>query len=96
MIIVSGHLQVDPARRNEYLETCREVVVQARSTAGCLDFAISADLVSPGRINIVERWDAQSTVDTFRGSGVGDDQGAMIISAQISEFDVRTERRLAP
>ncbi len=95
MIIVSGHLQVDPAQRDTYLQTCRAVVSEARSTAGCLGYALSADLVDPGRINILERWDSQATVDAFRGSGVGEEQEAMIVSAQVSEFDVETERRLA-
>jgi hypothetical protein len=50
MIIVSGHLVVDPAQRDAYLDTCREVVDAARTTDGCLDFAISADLQDPARI----------------------------------------------
>ena len=58
-IVVAGHLIVDPAGRAAYLADCREVVRQARLAAGCLDFAISADLLDPGRINIFERWESR-------------------------------------
>jgi hypothetical protein len=42
-------MTVAPAARANYLAGCTEVVRQARSTAGRLDFAISADLLDPGR-----------------------------------------------
>lgn len=41
-------------------------VEQGRRAAGCLDIAISADLIDPGRINIFERWESQEAVETFR------------------------------
>jgi hypothetical protein len=40
----------EPETRDDYLSTCVEVVRQARASAGCLDFAISADLLDPGPI----------------------------------------------
>ena len=46
------------------------------------------------RINVFERWDSQDAVEAFRGSGPGDEQAAMIVSASVSEFDVSGERRL--
>jgi len=48
-VVVAGHLMVDPADRTAYLEDCRSVVQEARQAEGCLDFAISADLIDPGR-----------------------------------------------
>jgi hypothetical protein len=51
MVIVAGHLIVDPIRPREYLSDCVDVVRAARATDGCLDFALSADLIDPGRIN---------------------------------------------
>ena len=76
MVIVAGHITVAPQQRESYLAGCVRVVEQARGAAGCLDFAISADLVDPGRINVFERWESQAAVDTFRGSGPSDEQGA--------------------
>lgn len=45
MIIVAGHLLVSPEERERYIQGCVSVVEQARSSPGCLDFAITADLV---------------------------------------------------
>jgi len=94
MVIVSGHLIVDEDVRDDYLADCADVVAQARRAPGCLDFAISADVLDPGRINVFERWSSQSAVEEFRGSGTRRDQAAMINSASVSEYDVSGERRL--
>jgi quinol monooxygenase YgiN len=56
MVIVAGHVTVEARQRASYLAECAAVVEQARATAGCLDFAVSADLIHPGRVNIFERW----------------------------------------
>lgn len=88
MIIVAGHLIVDPDHRETYLADCVAVVRQARHTAGCLDFCLSADLIDPARINILERWQSRQDLDTFRGSGPGDDQQAAINDAAVAEYDV--------
>ena len=45
MFIVAGHITVDPKQRESYLAGSVSVVDKARAAAGCLDFAISADLV---------------------------------------------------
>jgi quinol monooxygenase YgiN len=95
MVIVAGHLVVDPAERHAYLAGCVEVVQAARVADGCLDFAISADLVDDGRINVLERWESQEAVEAFRGSGVSDEQGAAIRSASMSEHDISATRELS-
>ena len=94
MVIVAGHLVVDPQHRDDYLTGCVEVVRQARRAAGCLDFSMSADLLDNGRINIFERWESQAAVDAFRGSGPSDEQGAEILTASVAEYDVADERSL--
>ena len=94
MVIVAGHLLMDPHRRESYLADCASVVEQARRAPGCLDFSISADLVVPGRINILERWECQADVERFRGSGPSEEQGAAMLSAAVSEYDVADVRPL--
>ena len=94
MIIVAGHLIVDPEGRKTYLEGCVAVVEQARGAHGCLDYSLSADLVDPGRINIFERWESQSDVEKFRGSGSSDEQNAVILGASVAEYDVADVRPL--
>ena len=94
MLIVAGHLSVDPAGRDDYLQGCVAVVEAARSAPGCLDFAISADLVDPGRIQVYERWESQEDVEAFRGSGPSGDQQAAVLGAAVVEYDVAGERPL--
>lgn len=94
MVIVAGQLFVDPARREAYLAGCIDVVEQARRAAGCLDFAITADLIDPGRINVFERWDTREAVEAFRGSGPSDEQATEIISASVAEYDIAEVRSL--
>jgi len=94
MVIVAGHLILDPDQRESYLAGCVSVVEQARSTAGCLDFSITADLVDAGRIVIFERWTSQYAVEAFRGAGPTDDQSAALLAASVSEYDVTATRSL--
>jgi quinol monooxygenase YgiN len=94
MVIVAGHLVVDPQQRDAYVSDCVEAVRQARRAAGCLDFAVSADPVDPGRVNIFERWESQAAVEAFRGSGPSDEQSAAIVAASVAEYDVEAERPL--
>jgi quinol monooxygenase YgiN len=94
VVIVAGHLVVDPEERDDYLAGCVEVVRQARRAPGCLDFSLSADLLEPGRVNIFERWESVAAVQAFRGSGPSDEQGAAIRSASVAEYDIGDERSL--
>jgi len=95
MVIVAGHITVEPQERESYVAGCVSVVEQARGAAGCLDFAITADLVDPGRVNIFERWESQAAVDAFRGSGPSDEQGAALLSASVAEYDIADVRLLS-
>ena len=52
MVIVAGHITVDPEQRESCLAAFVRVVETARRADGCLDFAITADLLDPGRVNL--------------------------------------------
>lgn len=88
MVIVAGPIVVEPDQRESYLVGCKGVVEQARSAPGCLEFAITADLLDPGRVDIFERWETQAAVEAFRGSGPSDEQSAAMLSASVAEYDV--------
>ncbi|MEU4313858.1 antibiotic biosynthesis monooxygenase family protein [Nocardia sp. NPDC024068] len=94
MVIVAGYILVDPETRDAYLTGCADVVDQARSAPGCLDFALSADLTDPARVNIFERWESREAVETFRGAGTGDEQNAVIRAASVAEYDIAAVRSL--
>jgi len=88
MIIVAGALTVDPHGRDAYLEGCASVVAAARKAQGCLDFALSPDLLNQGRINVYERWDSEEDLHRFRGSGPDDGQRAALLNVQVNEWAV--------
>jgi quinol monooxygenase YgiN len=88
VLIVAGSLYVDPDRRDAYLADCVEVVRQARSAPGCVDFAISADLVEPGRINVYERWESDEQLLDFRGSGPAGEQAVAILGAEVHRYRI--------
>jgi quinol monooxygenase YgiN len=92
MVIAAGHIAVDPEQRESYLAGCMSVVRKARRADGCLDFAITADLLDPGRVNLFERWESQAAVETLRGSGPSKKQGAATRSVSVAEYDIADVR----
>jgi quinol monooxygenase YgiN len=94
MVIVAGHITVDPERRESYLAGSMSVIEKARGAAGCLDFAITADLIDPGRVNLFERWGSQAAVKAFRRSAPRNKQGAAMLSGSVAEYDIADERPL--
>ncbi len=94
MVIVAGHITVEPQQRESYLAGCVSVVERARGAAGCLDFAITAEPIDPGRVNVFERWESQEALETVRGSGPGNEQGAAMLSVSVAEYDIADVRPL--
>jgi quinol monooxygenase YgiN len=74
MVIVAGHITVEPQQRESYLAGCVRIVGQGRPAVGCFDVAICADPVDPGRVNIFERWELQVALETFVSSGPDTEQ----------------------
>ncbi|ACV78600.1 putative quinol monooxygenase [Nakamurella multipartita] len=88
MVIVAGHLIVDPAGRTQYLAGCTDAVRAARAAPGCLDFALGADLLDPARVNVFERWTSPAALAAFRGQGPSEGQLDEIRRFSIDEFVV--------
>ncbi|MGH3823024.1 MAG: putative quinol monooxygenase [Pseudonocardiaceae bacterium] len=88
MIIIAGWLQVDHVDRDRYVTDCITVVRQARTSPGCLDFAITADPIEPDRINVYERWETDAHLERFRGSGPDTDQIAQIRDIHIRKYRI--------
>lgn len=88
MIIVRGYLIVDADQRTEYLHGCTAVVEQAREVPGCIDFALSADLVDAERVNVFECWETRAALEAFRGDGPDQAQQDLIRFVDIHEHEV--------
>ncbi len=88
MIIVSGKIYVAPHTRAAFVAQSLEAVASARSTVGCRDFVVAADPLEADRVNVYEAWESMETLLAFRGDGVGDDLSALIVRADVQEYEV--------
>jgi quinol monooxygenase YgiN len=88
MLIIAGHLIVDPTDRDGYVADCVKVVEAARGSAGCLDFVLTADTTDQARINVYERWDSDEELMAFRGSGPDDETSARILDADVRKYRI--------
>jgi quinol monooxygenase YgiN len=68
-IIVSGTIHVDPTLREAFLRVRVPILAHAREAPGCLDFALSADLLDAGRVNVYERWRSREDLLAYRAGG---------------------------
>ena len=86
MLIVAGHLVVDPADRDGLVAESAEAVAQARVAPGCLDFAVSADPLDQRRVNVLERWESEETLLAFRGAGTSGEMATRILDADVRRY----------
>jgi quinol monooxygenase YgiN len=88
MLIIAGKIYVDAAARDNYLAGCLSVITQARASAGCLDFVLSADPIEPDRINVYEHWESDAHLMKFRGSGPSSEQQEEIRDAHVEKYRI--------
>ncbi|WIY02080.1 antibiotic biosynthesis monooxygenase family protein [Amycolatopsis mongoliensis] len=88
MIIVAGWLAVAPEDRDAYLESCVEAVRLAREAPGCLEYALGANLLDPGRVTVYERWESDEDLERFRGAEPSDEQAARILDASVARYRI--------
>lgn len=88
MLVIAGHLMVDPTDRDPYVADCAAVVEAARKAPGCLDFALTADTLDAGRVNIYERWETDEELEDFRGSGPDAGTAARILDADVRRYRI--------
>ena len=63
VIIIAGTVDVDPEQRDAALEAARVHQEATRKNPGCLDYVWSADLLTPGRIYVFERWASREALE---------------------------------
>ena len=99
MLIIAGHIRVAPERRDALVAEFEDLVRRSRAAPGCLDVAVTADSVDPGRINNFERWESQEHLDRWRAAAnapdVGDEFVAVLDSVVGWLGDLRQFRRTA-
>lgn len=91
MLIIAGHYFVDAAQRDAYVEAFRDLVQRARAAPGCLDAAITADAVYPGRVNNYERWESEDALAAFRAVADPPELDVEMLDMQMSKFHIDRE-----
>jgi quinol monooxygenase YgiN len=62
VIIVAGHFVVDPAQREQFLDSRADVMRTSRAEPGCITYAFSPDPLDPGRVLLFERWESKAAL----------------------------------
>lgn len=89
MLIVAGHLELEPIDRDAHIAASVTAVRLARATPGCLDFAVSADPVDPSRVNVFERWADAAHLRAFRDLASDDPPDVSRIRAfHVDEYEL--------
>jgi quinol monooxygenase YgiN len=88
MLIIAGHADVEPASRDDYVAAHRNLVGRSRQAPGCLDVAISADPIDPGRVNVFERWESREHLDAWRTVADAPDTGIELRDVDVMMYVV--------
>lgn len=92
MWIIAGHVTVDEHRRDEFVDAHRDLVERARRAPGCLDVAITADPVVPGRIYNVERWESWDAIERWRARADAPETGIAMRDVDVTAYEVARSR----
>lgn len=97
MLIVSGVFEVDPERRDEFLQGRVDAMKKSRLEAGCLEYVLSADPVIEGRVVLLEKWESQEHLDAHiaampKRPSTPDPNAVKMLSSEITIHDVAGTR----
>lgn len=62
MLVVAGHIRLDPDKREAAIAAAVEVMKATREEEGCISYTFSADLSDPGRFLLFEEWKSQDAL----------------------------------
>lgn len=82
----------DPRRRDEVVAAFADLLERARAFEGCLDIAVTADPIDPGRINNYERWRSQEDLDAWRPVAAPPDTDVEFRDVQVMLYTATDER----
>lgn len=98
MLIVAGHFDVDPDKREEFVASRLDEIRHTREEAGCIEYGFYFDAMDPGRVGILERWEDQAALDAHvAGLGAWRREHGRPLpasSASVYVYEVAGEKRL--
>lgn len=68
MIVIAGHVRLDPAHREPAIAAAREMMEATRQEKGCISYTFSADLEEPGCFRIFEEWEDDAALAAHFGA----------------------------
>ena len=96
MVIIAGHVLVDPAERDRCVALFEDLVRRCREADGCIDMAISADPVDPCRIDNLEVWESAEALDRWRDQAHAPDPGVAMDASAMARYDATDGGPLFP
>ncbi|MBO0691626.1 MAG: antibiotic biosynthesis monooxygenase [Acidimicrobiaceae bacterium] len=94
MLVVAGSFQVDPARRDEFVESRKEAMATSRGEKGCHEYIFAPDPIDPGRVVLYERWEspedlaAHLTAMRARERAGGSAPAVPVISSDVLQYNI--------
>jgi len=91
MLIVAGHFEVDPERRDEFISDREALMRASRAEPGCIAYAFMADPIEPGRVQLFERWESKEALATHLGvlrSGPRPSGDVKILGAEVLQYEI--------
>ena len=62
-ILVTGTMDIDPAKRDDFIAAATACMEGSQAEDGCEHYAFSADLHDPGRFHVSEQWANKEAMD---------------------------------
>jgi quinol monooxygenase YgiN len=99
MIVVTGYLTIDPAKRAEVEAAIATLVPATVAEEGCVEYRYATDVLEPNRINIWEQWASEEAMNAHMGtSHLADFMGVMGTCIggplEITRHDVATSTKI--
>jgi quinol monooxygenase YgiN len=98
-IIVTGTIDLDPAKRADFIAAAEACMTATRAEDGNEGYIFSADLTDQGRFYVTEQWASQEVMDTHMASPhLATFMGAMggfgVTGASLTKWDGATPSKL--
>ncbi len=98
-ILVTGTIDLDPAKRDGFIAAANDVMAATRAEEGNEHYAFSADVADPGRFYVAEQWASQEAMDTHMATAhLAAFMGAMgafgVTGASLTKWDGATPSKL--
>jgi quinol monooxygenase YgiN len=88
LIIVTGHLRVAPDQIEGLRAAARKTLEATRREKGCILYAYAEDVIDPGLIRIVERWEDWPSLDAHGTAPHMDEWRAVLGGVEILDREV--------